>query len=281
MSRIFISYRRDDAGYVAGILADRIHGTFGAGSVFMDVDTIPLGVDFRKHINHAVAQCEVLLAIIGDNWLAKSPDSSKRRIDEPSDFVRIELEAALARNIPVIPVLVGSATMPSPHELPTALEPLAFRNASELRSGRDMNHHVDVLVRGLRVHLAVDERSSKTDSTGPLKGVFSKEWILSYDRQQVGRQLEQQSKKPWYALSREWTASYDGNQIRVTYWWTSGETGYGLYINGTCVDITCPLRCTVQDQGGSDHIVEVVFGGWIGTKAKISVGGVQIGGDSF
>ncbi len=156
MPRIFISYRRDDAAYVAAILSERLRMTFGAEAVFIDIDTIPFGIDFRDHIKNAVARCDVLLAIIGDTWLAAGTDTSQRRLDDPADFVRIEIEAAISRNIPVVPVLTGKARMPSPSELPKALEPLAFRNAAELRAGRDMNHHLDLLIRGLQQHLTPD-----------------------------------------------------------------------------------------------------------------------------
>ena len=86
------------------------------------MDSIPYAVDFRKHLTEAVSRCEVLLAVIGDRWLdaafSEGPQQGKRRLDEPGDYVRIEIEAALARGIPVIPVLVDQATMPSESKLP-------------------------------------------------------------------------------------------------------------------------------------------------------------------
>ena len=250
MPHIFISYRREDSGYVANILADRIRAAFGADSVFMDVDTIPLGVDFRDHINQAVSRCEVLLAIIGDHWFVQSDDSSQRRIDEAGDFVRIELEAALNRNIPVIPVLASKAKMPSSEELPDSLKPLAFRNATELRSGRDMNHHLDELIQGLRFHLKP--------------------------------RAKENGEKPDGATSQEWTATYEGNSIRVTNWWTwAGQGEAKLYLNGDCVDTNTgsSLRGVFRDDAGVDHVVEVLFGGLVTVKAKISIDGVKIGGD--
>ena len=252
MPHIFISYRREDTGYVANILADKIRAAFGADSVFMDVDTIPLGVDFRDHINQAVAQCNVLLAIIGDHWFVQSDNASQRRIDEAGDFVRLELEAALNRNIPVIPVLASKAKMPSPEDLPDALKPLAFRHATELRSGRDLNHHLDELIQGVRFHL-------KPKLEKPEEG-----------------------EKPEDAISQEWTATYEDNKIRVTNWWTwSGKGEAKLYVNSDCVDTTTgfTLKGVVQDRAGADHVVEVLFGGMLTVKAKIMVDGVKIGGD--
>ncbi len=291
MPRIFISYRRDDSGYVADILADRIRATFGPDSVFMDVDAIPLGVDFREHINNALAQCDILLAIIGENWAAKSADGSKRRIDEPTDFVRMELETALARNIPVIPVLAGKATMPSAHDLPATLEPLSFRNATELRSGRELDHHVETLIRGLRVHMAPDERSSKTAAKSlPKKAAKSQLTTAAKNQPKTPATSKPKTaakSKPKDAFKKEWTASYEGNRIRVTNWWTfSGEGEAKLFINNTCVDSSTELSAvslhgTVKGPDGADHIVKVFFGGLLTVKVKISVDGVQIGGDSF
>jgi hypothetical protein len=160
MPHIFISYRREDAGYIAGILSERLAKEFGPESVFIDVDTIPFGVDFRKHINSAVSKCDVFLAIISDSWLGSN--QGRRRIDDPTDFVRIETEVALQRQIPIIPILVGQTRMPAQNELPEPLRSLAFRNAAELRSGRDMNHHIELLLHGVRKHFAQIPPSSQT-----------------------------------------------------------------------------------------------------------------------
>jgi TPR repeat protein len=103
-----------------------------------------------QHLGDAVGRCDVLLAVIGEQWLQASvPGSDRRRLDDPRDFVRIEIEAALKRGIPVIPVLVGRAAMPAEQELPDDLRGLAFRNAAEVRPGRDFHGHVDRLVRGI------------------------------------------------------------------------------------------------------------------------------------
>jgi TIR domain len=151
MSRIFICYRRDDAGYVALMLCGRLRKVFGPDSVFIDVDTIPIGFDFRQYLDTAVSKCDYFLAIIGDFWLAPT-DHTTKYIDDPSDFVRIEIEAALRRDIPIVPVLVGRARMPKENDLPESLRPLVFRNAAEIRHGRDMEHQIESLIRGLQAH---------------------------------------------------------------------------------------------------------------------------------
>ena len=158
MSKLFISYRRDDSADVTGRLHDRLKGHFGDGTIFLDIDTIPFGMDFRKCVGDAVNQCDVLLAVIGDHWLdacyADGPQKGSRRLEDPHDYVRIEIEAALARAIPVVPLLVGRASMPADVRLPDGLKELAFRHAAEARSGPDFQGHVDRLIRGLEQLLA-------------------------------------------------------------------------------------------------------------------------------
>jgi hypothetical protein len=118
---IFLSYRRQDSSHVAGRLYDRFAERFGKGRVFIDVDTMEPGVDFAQAIARAVETCEVLLAIIGPSWLTAKDQQDRRRLEDPDDIVRLEVEAALARDVRVIPILVENAVMPNQVELPRAL----------------------------------------------------------------------------------------------------------------------------------------------------------------
>ena len=153
MPKIFISYRREDNPDAAGRIFDRLEAHFDRESLFMDVDTIPYGVDFVEYLDAAVSECDVLLAVIGERWLEarfrEGPQEGLRRLDDPGDVVRIEIRSALSREIPVVPVLVGRASMPSASDLPDELKALARRNAAEVRSGRDFRDHVNRLIRGL------------------------------------------------------------------------------------------------------------------------------------
>lgn len=153
MTSIFISYRREISQDIVGRIYDRLEERFGRDSIFMDIDTIPPGVDFRKHLDDAVHNGDVLLAVIGEGWLdvryRDGDRQGERRLDDPGDFVRIEIEWALQRGIAVIPVLTNGAKMPSAAELPQGLTQLAFRNAAEIRSGRDFHTHVDRLIRNI------------------------------------------------------------------------------------------------------------------------------------
>jgi len=172
MAQIFISYRRHDSAYLAATLSDKLQQHFGPNSVFFDVDNIPLGVDFREYIGNAVGQCDVLLVIIGDQWMGPVDSQGKRRIDDPSDYVLIEIESALKRNIPVIPVLVEEATMPSPADLPAAIQSIAFRNAAEIRAGRDLRQHIEQLIQGLEAIIKTtpsEVKATAAEQPGPPK----------------------------------------------------------------------------------------------------------------
>ena len=154
--RIFISYRREETAYPAGWLYDRLVDHYGEGQVFKDVDSIEPGEDFVRVLNEAVGACDVLLALIGTEWLTVANEDGTRRLDDPSDFVRLELEAALARDVRVVPVLVGGVEMPSAEELPPSLAALSRRHAIEL-SPAEFEFQTNRLLRVLDETLDEDE----------------------------------------------------------------------------------------------------------------------------
>ena len=127
--RIFISYRRADSAGYAGRVYDRLAAHFGKEAIFMDVDTIQAGLDFVDVLENAVQSCDVVVALLGRQWLNIKDEAGNRRLDNPQDFVRIEVAAALTRNIRVIPVLVDGTPMPNSDQLPSNLKSLARRNA--------------------------------------------------------------------------------------------------------------------------------------------------------
>jgi hypothetical protein len=133
---VFISYRREDSGGYAGRIFDRLVSRLGRENVFFDVDAIPLGRDFVEVLTENIGRCDALLAVIGKNWTTIADAEKRRRLDDPRDFVRIEVEAALSRNVPVIPVLVDGAKMPLAEDLPEGLKALPRRQAIEISLAR-------------------------------------------------------------------------------------------------------------------------------------------------
>jgi hypothetical protein len=134
MPGIFISYRREDTSPYAGRLYDHLSAHFGADRVFMDLDTIRPGDDFVQVISDKVAACDVLIALIGKQWVRAVNSRGHRRLDDPNDFVRIEIVSALNRKVRVIPALIEDATMPEAGELPKDIAPLTRRNAIEIKN---------------------------------------------------------------------------------------------------------------------------------------------------
>ncbi len=149
MVKIFLSYRREDSTGVVGRISDRLRVPFGPDSVFVDVDSVPLGVDFQEYIESVLSHCDVFLAVIGPDWAGQI--NTGRRIDDPRDWVRIEVEAALKRGLPVIPVLIDHTRVPSEADLPPSLVPLVRRNAVRVDQGLDFHVHVDRLIRGIEL----------------------------------------------------------------------------------------------------------------------------------
>jgi hypothetical protein len=168
--RIFISYRRQDSAYPAGWLYDRLAAHFGRDQVFKDVDSIELGDDFAEVITTAVGSCDVLIALIGDQWLTSADEAGGRRLDNSNDFVRLEIEAALARKVRVVPILVEGARMPRADELPASLAKLVRHQALELSPSRfdfDTSRLLKVLDKTLRERHAFreagEQAAGKTD----------------------------------------------------------------------------------------------------------------------
>ncbi len=152
VGKVFISYRRDDSAGHAGRVHDRLEQAFGRDLLFMDVDAIPLGMNFIKILREEVAKCDVLLAVIGPHWIEASDKQGNRRLDDPHDYVRVEIAAALQRDIPVIPVLLDGAEIPKVDELPTDLEELALRNGLYVRHA-SFHSDMERLIAGLEIPL--------------------------------------------------------------------------------------------------------------------------------
>jgi TIR domain len=171
VSRILINYRRRDGQAYAAQLHDWISDRYGADQVFADVDTKP-GVDFVGAIERAVQSTDVMLVVIGRGWLVD--EEGRRRLDDPDDFVRIEIEAALVSNIRIIPVLVGGASLPTKDDLPSQLAMLNRRQAFELS---DTHWRTDLDRLGSNLDLMMGLRSGEENRGRGRSSAPSVSWL--------------------------------------------------------------------------------------------------------
>jgi TIR domain len=155
MARIAISYRREDSGWITGRIFDRLKNHYEnaksavsgrTSTVFLDYDATPVGVDFRDYIRRAFDNCDVLLAIIGPKWMGDD-QAGGTRLSRDDDWVRIEIETALKKNIPVIPVLIDRTPLPSKEALPEAVRDIVYRQAAGIDTQIDFNTHMERLIR--------------------------------------------------------------------------------------------------------------------------------------
>jgi hypothetical protein len=167
MPKIAISYRRADSEAMTGRIFDRLIAHYGKGAIFRDIDDIPPGIDFRLHINQTLLKTQILLVIVGPQWFGVASDGGANRIQEESDPVRVEVETALRRRVPLIPVLIGATKMPSAEQLPPGLKDFAFRNAVKIDIGRDFDHHMDRLIRSIDAVIEQAPKSLPSRETKP------------------------------------------------------------------------------------------------------------------
>ena len=170
MPKISISYRRADSEAMTGRIFDRLASYYGQDAIFRDIDNIPPGIDFRVHINEMLRKTNILLAVIGPNWLGAA-SGAPDRIQQESDAVRVEIETALRRRTPLIPILIGTTTMPNSEQLPPSLKDFAFRNAVRVDTGQDFDYHMDRLIRSMDAILGQPQKSPPSGETRMPGGV--------------------------------------------------------------------------------------------------------------
>ena len=164
---IFIGYRRDDTADVSGRVYDRLRGAFGEEAIFKDVDNMPVGIDFPTHVLSILPKCRIFLAMIGPGWLGVRDEQGERRLDDPADWVRIEIERALSTGIQIVPVLVNGAPMPSSEQLPESLRSLTRLNAAFVRRDPDFHKDMDKLIAALRA----GESTGRVEVEAPAQGL--------------------------------------------------------------------------------------------------------------
>lgn len=168
MTKIFISYRRDDSQHAVDRLVEAIapYVDDRKSDIFVDVDNIPLGIDFAEYLDSKVAECEILIAVIGRRWLNAGAEGVANRLHDPDDFIRMEIAAALRRGIPVVPILLDGAGLPRVDDLPDELKPLARRNGTTLDRST-FQADVDRMMQGLRMRPKQDAANAPPPRTSP------------------------------------------------------------------------------------------------------------------
>jgi hypothetical protein len=169
MSQIFVSYRRDDLPDLVGRIFDSLSLRFGENAVFRDIDRIEPATIFAEKIGAALRECNVLIALVGPNWVAKSADG-QRKIDDEDDWVRTELHMGIALGIPVVPVILNDAAMPRAEQLPKSLKRLAEIQAMPLDSRR-FRSDMDVLINVIGRYLP--RAAASKDQVNPPKTGFA------------------------------------------------------------------------------------------------------------
>jgi hypothetical protein len=227
--RVFISYRREDVPGFAGRLYDHLAAHLDAEQVFMDIDTIKPGQDFVDAIEIAIIQCDALLAIIGPRWLTiTAPGSDRRRLDDPLDFVRLEIAKALERNLIVIPVLIDGTPMPAPDALPEPLRKLARLNAHPVSHER---FRPDVQ----RLIAALENAARQAQMSLPEHIDLSGWWIDHVHQAEIGFKQRGDRVVGFYTLSGVKTGVFVGavsGHVFEFYWrWLNAEvSGHGRVI---------------------------------------------------
>lgn len=234
---IFISYRRSDSNDVAGRIYDRLVAHFGAAAIFKDVHSIPYGVDFPTYIQQELTKCKVLLAVIGPTWLTVEREG-QRRLEDPADWVRVEIQTALEKNdIMVIPLLVSGVDRLTIAHLPDGLEPLANLNSAQTRPDPDFHIDMNRLVRRLE-GLVGPGKSSEARPMDPTAGAVNLSVSVNERLKLIQtlnglpiNQFEELAialNPPAGILPPNITAQ--GNRAPVLLQWVEGPTGPGLTV---------------------------------------------------
>jgi hypothetical protein len=167
MTSIMVSYRRADAQDMAGRIADYLIAKYGETSVFFDVNSIPTGVNYHNRIEKAIVASDVMVAVIGRHWIGQNPDGKTSRLHDPGDPVRVEIEAAMQHNKPILPLLVNGATMPEESELPVSLRELHAYNGARIDSGQDFRLHMRRLIDSIGETVGPSEPPSPPPTAAP------------------------------------------------------------------------------------------------------------------
>jgi hypothetical protein len=276
MPSIMILYRRVDSAGTAGGIFDELVSHFGKENVFMDIDNIPLGTDYRDHIKDILSRTGILLAVIGPRWL------SERRLYEESDLVRIEIQTALENKVAVIPLLVDHVNMPKGDDLPASIGELSFLNAAEVSPERDFHVHMARLIRSIKTTLLSDTRceqalfalndndlpEAKSHHVAPSVLLNLENVLRKHQASETAKQV--QSRKQLYS----WVLALVTSSIGIF------AIMLAIPLNGFTLGTTLMVGGTVALSGGLIHIglalnraiVFWVLGLWASIVGLIAIG---------
>jgi len=196
--KIYVSYRREDSAAQAGRLSDRLEVHFGSGSVFRDIRDIAPGDSFPVALEAEVSQCDVFLALIGPYWLHASNHEGRRRIDDPSDWLRVEIETALRLGKPIVPVLVDGASFPPAHAVPVSIRKLTQFQGRELIPDPHYSRSVDSLIQDLEELVSGGELPDQ-ESKPVLVFVSHATADRAWAEREIIRPLKAAGIRPWYS----------------------------------------------------------------------------------
>jgi hypothetical protein len=187
---IFISYRRADSQDLTGRIYEYLAKHFGTEVVFRDVYSLPMGEDYRTHLREKAQNCQAMVVVMGPDWVTVEDKDGNRRLDNPDDWVRVEVETGLKREITVIPLLIDGARIPKEEDLPGDLKPLAYRKAALARPDPDFQHDMERLIRQLEKVVNKTDGRPKLRRSQQLKLDYAKTKLEDLEKQLLRVQKE-------------------------------------------------------------------------------------------
>jgi pimeloyl-ACP methyl ester carboxylesterase len=270
MQKIVISYRRADSAWTVRSIFDRLVAHYGTDSVFMDIDAIPLGSDFRGQIDKALQEADFVVAVVGPDWVG-ARKRGRNRINDEDDPVRIEIEIALRRGVHIVPVLTNHAIMPHAVDLPESLREFSFRNAVEIDAGRDFDQQIERLIYSINQLLEAKSgpplsHDAHTPAVGTMKAP-AKVPRTFLDSPGINQEIKYCRATDGVRLAYS-TAGQGPPLLRTAHWlnhlqldWDNAV--WGPMLRGLAAEHTL-IRCDARGNGLSDwEVADISFDAWV------------------
>jgi len=270
MQKIVISYRRADSAWTVRCIFDRLVAHYGTDSVFMDIDAIPLGSDFRGQIDEALQEADFVVAVVGPDWVG-ARKRGRNRINDEDDPVRIEIEIALRRGVPIVPVLTNRAIMPHAVDLPESLREFTFRNAVEVDAGRDFDQQIGRLIHAMDQLLEAKSGSPLSHAAhAPVGGIVkatAKEPRAFLDAPGINQEIKYCRATDGVRLAYS-TIGQGPPLLRTAHWLNHLQHDWdnpvwGPMLRGLAAEHTL-IRCDARGNGLSDwEVADISFDAWV------------------